>query len=102
MSIENADIIFVKPEKFEDCVKCATYIKSDKIVTINLSQLDDKDSRRVLDYITGAIFITGAEIVNVGNKIFCSIPKGKNYVNDAHKEHSYNEEEEIIPTFNKK
>ncbi|MBQ3437663.1 MAG: cell division protein SepF [Fusobacterium sp.] len=99
MAIENADIIFVKPEKFEDCVKCAGYIKADKIVTINLSQLDDKDSRRVLDYITGAIYITGAEIVNVGNKIFCSIPKGKEYLNDSQKENSYNEEEEIIPTF---
>ena len=99
MAIENADIIFVKPEKFEDCVKCVGYIKADKIVTINLSQLDDKDSRRVLDYITGAIYITGAEIVNVGNKIFCSIPKGKEYLNDSQKENSYNEEEEIIPTF---
>lgn len=99
MSIENADIIFVRPEKFEDCVKCATYIKSDKIVSINLSQLDDKDSRRVLDYITGAIFITGAEIINVGNKIFCSIPKGTEYLNDSQREMAYNEEEEIIPSF---
>lgn len=99
MAIENADIVFVKPEKFEDCVKCAGYIKDDKIVCINLSQLDDKDSRRVLDYITGAIYITAAEIVNVGNKIFCSIPSGKTYVNDTQRENSYNEEEEIIPSF---
>lgn len=97
MSIENAEIVFVKPEKFEDCIKCAEYIKTDKIVNINLAQLDDKDSRRVLDYIAGAIFITNAEIINVGNKIFCSIPSGKSYYIDSPKISSYNEEEEIVP-----
>ena len=64
---DNIDIVFLKPKKFEDCVICAGYIKEDKIVNMNLSQLDDNDSRRVLDYIAGAIFITKAEIVNVGN-----------------------------------
>ena len=43
----NVDIVFLKPSKFEDCVVCAKYIKEDKIVNMNLSQLDDKDSRRV-------------------------------------------------------
>ena len=70
---DNIDIVFLKPTKFEDCVVCANYIKEDKIVNMNLSQLDDNDSRRILDYIAGAIFITKAEIVNVGNKIISNI-----------------------------
>lgn len=94
MANENIDIVFVKPEKFEDCIRCAAHIKDEKIVCMNLSQLDDKDSRRILDYVTGAVFVTDAEIVNVGNKIFCSIPQDKKYEMDSQKE-SY--EEEIIP-----
>lgn len=63
---------------------------------MNLSQLDDNDSRRVLDYIAGAIFITKAEIVNVGNKIFCSIPSNRNFLNEMNRESSHDEEEEEI------
>ena len=64
---------------------------------MNLSQLDDNESRRVLDYIAGAIFITKAEIVNVGNKIFCSIPSNRNFLNEMNRETSHEEEEvEIV------
>ena len=94
---DNIDIVFLKPKKFEDCVICANYIKEDKIVNMNLSQLDDNDSRRVLDYIAGAIFITKAEIVNVGNKIFCSIPSNRNFLNEMNRDTSHDEEEvEIV------
>ena len=94
---DNIDIVFLKPTKFEDCVVCADYIKEDKIVNMNLSQLDDNDSRRVLDYIAGAIFITKAEIVNVGNKIFCSIPSNRNFLNEMNRDISHDEEEvEIV------
>ena len=94
---DNIDIVFLKPTKFEDCVICADYIKEDKIVNMNLSQLDDNDSRRVLDYIAGAIFITKAEIVNVGSKIFCSIPSNRNFLNEMNRDTSHDEEEvEIV------
>ena len=94
---DNIDIVFLKPTKFEVCVICADYIKEDKIVNMNLSQLDDNDSRRVLDYIAGAIFITKAEIVNVGNKIFCSIPSNRNFLNEMNRDTSHDEEEvEIV------
>ena len=94
---DNIDIVFLKPTKFEDCVICADYTKEDKIVNMNLSQLDDNDSRRVLDYIAGAIFITKAEIVNVGNKIFCSIPSNRNFLNEMNRDTSHDEEEvEIV------
>ena len=91
---DNIDIVFLKPTKFEDCMICAGYIKADKIVNMNLSQLDDNDSRRILDYIAGAIFITKAEIVNVGNKIFCSIPSNRNFLNEMNKVSSHDEEDE--------
>ncbi|EUB26027.1 MULTISPECIES: cell division protein SepF [Fusobacterium] len=94
---DNIDIVFLKPTKFEDCVICANYIKEDKIVNMNLSQLDDNDSRRILDYIAGAIFITKAEIVNVGNKIFCSIPSNRNFLNEMNRDTSHDDEEvEIV------
>ena len=36
------------------------------------------------------------EIVNVGNKIFCSIPSNRNFLNEMNRESSHDEEEEEI------
>ena len=96
------DIVFVKPKKYEDCKKCVEYIKKDKIVHINLMDLDAKESQRILDYISGAVYIKEGEIVNPGENIFCTIPKNKNHILDYKvRSESYDEEEEIVPIYRK-
>lgn len=100
MSSENMDIVFIKPLKFEDCVKCAKYIKESKIISINLSELEEKDSRRMLDYISGAVSITDYQIVKVSNEIFSAIPGNIKFYVDSASGYGENEEEEIV-TFRK-
>lgn len=96
------DIVFVKPRKFEDCVKCVEHIKKDRIVHINLLDLDAKESQRILDYISGAVYIKGGQIENPGENIFCTIPKNRTYLFEYKAKHeSYDEEEEIIPSYKK-
>ena len=43
-------------------------------------------------------FITKADIVNVGNRIFCSVPVSKSFLNETDREsvRDYETEEEII------
>lgn len=100
------DIVFIKPEKFGDCTKCVEYIKEEKIVHINLYDLDEMESQRILDYISGAVFIQEGQIVNPGEKVFCTIPKTKKFYFDDKARirkptlnSRYDEEEEIIPTY---
>ncbi len=96
------DIVFVKPKRYEECKKCVEYIKKDKIVHINLMDLDAKESQRILDYISGAVYIKEGEIVNPGENIFCTIPKNKNHLFDYKvKSENYDEEEEIVPVYRK-
>lgn len=102
------DIVFLKPTRFEDCLRCVEYIKSEKILHINLSELDSDKSQRVLDFISGAVHIQEGQIINPGEKIYCSIPKNKNYkldyketINTTSK-NRYDEEEEIIPRYSTK
>nr|WP_307774970.1 cell division protein SepF [uncultured Cetobacterium sp.] len=102
------DIVFLKPMRFEDCLKCIEYIKAEKIVHINLSDLDPEKSQRILDFVSGAVHIQDGQIINPGDKIYCSIPKNKSYQLE-YKEVSkdiasarFDEEEEIIPRYNKK
>lgn len=97
------DIVFFKPAKFEDCKKCIEYIKKDKIVHINLFGLEAELQQRILDFLSGAIFIQEGKIINPGEKVFCSIPKSKEYYMDyadkSKVNQKYDEEEEIIPNY---
>ena len=56
---------------------------------------------RFEDCVNVARYIKEDKIVNVGNKVFCSIPKGKEYLNETQKEtrgsSTEEEEEEIVP-----
>lgn len=102
------DIVFLKPEKFEDTRKIVEHIKKDRIVHINISKLDTKDRQRTLDFISGAAYIQDARLIQPGDAVFCTIPSGKDYFQEGSVaaddseliDLRYDEEEEIKPSFN--
>lgn len=96
------DIIFIKPNKFEDVVKYMEYIDNDVIVHVNIHDLDRTASQRVVDFLSGAVYIKDGTIVNPGEKTFCILPKNKQFMMD-YKNYTtqvidprYDEEEEIV------
>jgi cell division inhibitor SepF len=103
------DIIFIKPNSFEDTKRIVDYIIEDKILHINLTSSDKKTHQRVLDFISGAMYLKEAKLLNPAEKIFLSIPKEVTFQYDGEDERDsskngvvdlrYNEEEEIKPIF---
>jgi cell division inhibitor SepF len=94
------DIIFFKPTRYEECTKYIKHLRRKEIVHINLSEMGDEDAQRILDFVSGAIFIQEGEVVNLGNKIYCVIPKPNEYM-EAYKGGKkslgkYDDEEEEI------
>ena len=71
------DIVFFKPTRFEDCMKCIEYIKKDKIVHVNLFGLESDVQQRILDFLSGAIFIQEGKIINPGEKSILYNSKNK-------------------------
>lgn len=104
--MDEFDIVFLKPLKFEDCLECVEHINMERIVHINLCELDVEKSQRILDFISGAIYIKEGEILNPGPKIYCSIPKNKIFKlgykisTKSMINTKYDEEEEIVPKYN--
>ncbi|MDP0493883.1 MAG: cell division protein SepF [Fusobacterium sp. JB021] len=99
------DIVFLNPTRFEDCMKYVEYIKNDKIVHINLSEVEEGLKQRILDFISGAVFIQEGKIINPGKDMYCSLPKNCNYYLEKDekmkrgKSDIYDEEPEIIPKY---
>ena len=102
-----SDIIFIKPKSFEDSKRIVNYIVEDKILHINLTLSDKKMFQRVLDFISGAVYLKDAKLLNPAENIYLSIPKettfswgeedGENKDNLV--DLRYDEEEEIKPVF---
>lgn len=87
--IENCQTIFVDPKNFTDCKKIANYIKSDRMVTLNLEYLDSETAQRMMDFLMGAMLIKGASFIEISKKVYTSVPKsvkvhydGKKNIND--------------------
>lgn len=99
------DIVFLNPVKFEDCMKYVEYIKNNKILHINLSEVEEVLKQRILDFISGAVFIQEGKIINPGKDMYCSLPKNCNYYLEKDKKIKdesnglYDEEPEIIPKY---
>ncbi|MGL4308662.1 cell division protein SepF [Cetobacterium sp. SF1] len=71
--------VFVDPRSFSDCKKIANYIKNDKMVTLNLEYLDNKEAQRMMDFLSGAMSIKEAKFVEISKKVYTSIPKAMKF-----------------------
>lgn len=80
---EDCNTIFVNPKTFSECRKIADYIKNDKIVTLNLEDIDYKDAQRILDFLSGAITIKEARWIPISRNVFTSVPKNINFFYDG-------------------
>lgn len=104
-----SDIIFIKPKSFEDSKKIVNYILENKILHINLALSDKKMYQRILDFISGAIYLKDAKLLNPAENIYLSIPKETSFSwceKEEEKKNKvtlvdlrYDEEEEIKPVF---
>lgn len=81
--ISENQTIFVEPTTFEECKKIANYIKNDRIVMMNLENIDSASAQRIIDFVSGALNIKNGEIVKVSKRIYTAIPNGMSIIFDG-------------------
>ena len=72
------NIEFVTPTKYDDVAIIIRFLKEGESVMLNLSQINDIDSQRLLDCAYGAVFALNGNIRRVDNNIFLITPEGFN------------------------
>ena len=75
--------VIIDPKKFEDCKKIASYIKQDKTVTLNLEHLDKETAQRIIDFLSGAMSIKEAKLIEISRSVYVSVPKNINVFFDG-------------------
>lgn len=67
-------LVVMQPETFEEARDIAIHLKSKKPVVMNLEAIDRDVQRRIVDFLSGAVFALDGNIQKVSNGIFLIAP----------------------------
>ena len=72
----NSKIAIYQPRVYSDAKVIAKQLLNNKAVIVNFTNVNDQQSKRIVDFLTGAIYAINGEIKRVGDKILlCRPPK---------------------------
>lgn len=69
-----AKVVVIHFTSFDDAKDAADHLKNRKPIVANLEKLDNETTRRVVDFLSGAVYGVGGKIQNVSNRIFLIAP----------------------------
>lgn len=75
-------LVIMSPEKYDDSTDVVNYLKERKPVVINLEKVDGATSRRIVDFVSGAVYALDANIQKVTNRIFLIAPYNVGVMNE--------------------
>ena len=67
-------ISVVEPRAYNEAMTIAKRVGQGEVVLINFQSLDEMRARRVVDFLTGAVFMIDGDIKRVGNEMFLCTP----------------------------
>lgn len=67
--------ITIKPGNFEEAYKVTDAVMEKNVVTVDTGKMNERDKRRILDFIRGFCYAIGAKIIKVGEGVFIVLPK---------------------------
>ena len=72
------NVAFLYPNSFDDAQTVINYLKEGESVVLNLNNMNEYDSQRLLDCASGAIYALNGMIQRVDSNIFMLTPEGFN------------------------
>ena len=67
-------VVVVSPDSFEEARDIAEHLKQKKPVVINLESVEKEVARRIIDFLSGAVYATEGNIQKISSGIFLVAP----------------------------
>ena len=67
-------VVVVTPESFDEARDIAEHLKQKKPVVINLESVEKEVARRIIDFLSGAVYATEGNIQKISSGIFLVAP----------------------------
>lgn len=75
-------VVVIQPESFEEARDITNHLKSKKPIVINLESVDKTVARRIIDFLSGAVYALDGGIQKVSNGIFIIAPNNVDIMSD--------------------
>lgn len=75
-------VVVIQPESFEEARDITNHLKSKKPIVINLESVDKTVARRIIDFLSGAVYALDGSIQKVSNGIFIIAPNNVDIMSD--------------------
>ena len=76
---EKQNVIILSPKSQKDMQKAVDYLKEGQQVNLDLSNIADEDSTRILDFLSGAIYGLNGSITRWSGDYFILTPEGVSF-----------------------
>lgn len=66
----------LRPSDFSEAPKVADCLKAGQAVVLNLENMEERDARRMIDYVAGVLYAVDGKIERPAQKTFLLTPRG--------------------------
>lgn len=76
-------VMITEPRTFDDAQEIADHLKNRRPVVLNLERVETDLARRIVDFVSGAVYALGGSIQKVGGGIFLCAPSNVDIASEA-------------------
>lgn len=71
---KKCEVLMVSPDTFNDALKIANDLKKNKIIVLNLEDVEFEEGRKIVDFLSGTIYALGGSVNKISGKIILFTP----------------------------
>ena len=75
-------VVVIQPESFDEARDITNHLKSKKQIVVNLESVEKNVARRIIDFLSGAVYALDGDIQKVSNGIFIIAPNNVDIMSD--------------------
>ena len=79
-------VVVVQPESFEDSKEIADHLKTKKPIVVNLEKIDSDVAKRIINFLSGAVYALDGNIQKISSGIFLIVPYNMGIMGDFKEE----------------
>lgn len=84
--VQQVKVIISQPNSFEQSEEICEHLKEKKSIIVNLEYVNKDAARRIIDFISGAVYALDGNIQKISNSIFLVAPYNYEITNEVLKE----------------
>ncbi len=67
-------VVLLSPDTFNDSIRISDELKKNKMVIVNLEDIDFEEARKIVDFVSGTVYALGGSINKISSKIVAFSP----------------------------